>query len=289
MFALATGSFGLLAIGLLVMSIAPDRRDGPIAISATTTADIDTTLRSSGVAAIGRFASDGSGSDDWSVRMEPALATPIGDGRSALATLQGVRRTEGAIDVRLSSGSVVSAAVMDHTDDGLVVVTIAASDAAHTVGDGPPDDDEIVTVLTEPPITVPFHEVDDLELAEGTPVLDSEGHLIGLCTRAGGQRAVLDVTGHPDDDRAGSTTTEPEPSTPGHHRGGGVVGPGTRRRLGHRHRSGHERGRRRHQRRAAVAVTATAAAITATIAPSAISWRRFGVIMVHHFASVPST
>jgi hypothetical protein len=49
-----------------------------------------------------------------------------------------------------------------------------------------PGPDDLVTVLTDPPLEVPFHEVDDLEVADGTAVVDGEGALVGICTWAVG-------------------------------------------------------------------------------------------------------
>lgn len=197
LFATVTGSVGLLAVGLLVMTVAPDRNSAPLAVSATTIPGSVSPARLTGVSAIGRFSSDDHPSSDGApVRINPALATPVGDGRSALMTHESARHRDGAFDVRLTSGAVVSAAVVDTSDDGLVVVTIATSDQAHEIASVPPGPDDIVTVLADPPITVPFGAIDEMELAEGTPILDADGALVGICTRTGEGPVVLDVTGH---------------------------------------------------------------------------------------------
>ncbi len=197
LFAMVTGSVGLLAVGLLVLWVAPDRNGGPVTVSATTTPGALAPARLTGVAAIGRFSSDAHPDADVApVRIHPALATPVGDGRSALMTSESARHRDGSFDVRLTSGAVVSAAVVDTSDEGLVVVTIATSDQAHEIAIAPPGPDEIVTVLADPPVTVPFASIDLMELAEGTPILDSDGALVGICTRTGDGSIVLDVTGH---------------------------------------------------------------------------------------------
>ena len=203
LFATVTGSVGLLAVGLLVLMVAPDRSSAPLTVSATTIPGAVTPGRLTGVAAIGRFASDHHPTSDGApVRINPALATPVGDGRSALMTRESARHREGSFDVRLTSGAVVSAAVVDTSDDGVVVVTIATSDQAHEIAGAPPQPDDIVTVLADPPVTVTFGSIDGMELAEGTPVLDSDGALVGICTRTGDGPVVLDVTGRggPSDD-----------------------------------------------------------------------------------------
>jgi hypothetical protein len=197
LFATVTGSVGLLAVGLLVLMVAPDRNSAPLAVSATTTPGAVTPARLTGVSAIGRFSSDDHpASDDAPIRVNPALATPVGDGRSALMTRESARHRDGSFDVRLTSGAVVSAAVVDTSAEGLVVVTIASSDQAHEIASAPPHPDDIVTVLVDPPVTVPFGSIDGMELAEGTPILDADGALVGICTRTGDGPVVLDVTGH---------------------------------------------------------------------------------------------
>jgi hypothetical protein len=200
-----SGTVGLLAVCLLVLAFTPDRDDSPIAVSATTTPSGAGGLRAlSGIGAIGRFASDDDHDDDAAVRVQPAIATPIGDGRSALMTPAAVRATADSFDVQLASGAVVEAAVMSTTPAGLVVVTIAVSDTAHDLAVDMPEPDEIVTVLTETPMTVPFGDIDELDLAEGTPVLDAEGALVGLCTRTDGKASVVAVSG-----TSTTTTTTP--------------------------------------------------------------------------------
>lgn len=201
-----SGTVGLLAVCLLVLTFTPDLDDSPIAVSATTTPSGPGGVRAlSGIGAIGRFASDDDhDDDDTTVRVQPAIATPIGDGRSALMTPAAVRATADAFDVQLASGAVVEAAVMSTTPAGLVVVTIAVSDTAHDLAVDMPEPDEIVTVLTETPMTVPFGDIDELDLAEGTPVLDAEGALVGLCTRTDGKATVVAVSG-----TSTTTTTAP--------------------------------------------------------------------------------
>jgi hypothetical protein len=197
LFAMVTGTVGLLAVGLLVLTVAPDRTDAPLTVSATTTPSAVTPARLTGVAAIGRFSSDDrTTSDSAPVRLRPGLATPVGDGRSALMTLEATQRRVGPFDVRLTSGAIVSAAVIDTSDHGLVVVSIAASDQAHEIASALPEPHEIVTVLADPPITVPFDSIDEMEVAEGTPILDAAGALVGICTRTSDGPMVLDVTGH---------------------------------------------------------------------------------------------
>jgi hypothetical protein len=198
--AVVTGTAGLLAVGILVLTAAPKGQDSPIAVGATTTPAAVEVVRRSGIAAIGRFASD----DDQDVdtptpaRVAPALATPVGDGRSAVMTRLSAAGTEGdALDVRLTSGPVVTASILTDDDD-VVVVTIEQDDPGHEIASKVPGPEEIVTVLADPPVTVAFADVDSVGAAEGTPVLDGNGQLVGLCTRgADGTTGIVDVTTQP--------------------------------------------------------------------------------------------
>ncbi len=210
--AMVTGTVGLLAIGVLILSVTPGGSESPIAISATTTpVAAGAGFGPGGIVAIGRLGD--AGAPTVPAKKPPALATPIGDGRSALMTRVSTTGVDGdAFDVRLTSGPVVTAAVVETTDYGVVVVTIARADPdGHAVAGGLPDDDEIVTILADPPVTVAFGDVDTIGADEGTPVLDADGDLIGLCTRANdGAVSVVDVTGEGGegtDDSAPPTTT----------------------------------------------------------------------------------
>ena len=220
-FAMVTGTMGLLAVGVLILSASPRRPDSPVAISATTTPVATAEAASAGlgvggIAAIGRFASDNADADATPEVVPPALATPIGDGRSALMTRLSTGGVEGdAFDVRLTSGPVVTAAVIDISAEGLVVVTIADPDQyGHAVAGALPGDDEMVTILADPPITILFGDIATVGADEGTPVLDADGDLIGLCTRSGdGATHVVDVTGQSPPAPVGSAPPSTTPAT----------------------------------------------------------------------------
>lgn len=222
-FAMVTGTMGLLAIGVLILSASPRRQESPVAISATTTPvaaaeAASGALSAGGIAAIGRFSSDDDDTGATPEAVPPALATPIGDGRSAVMTRLSTGGVEGdAFDVRLTSGPVVTAAVVDTTDAGLVVVTIVeADDHGHAVAGDLPSDDEMVTILTDPPITIAFGDIATVGVDEGTPVLDAAGDLVGLCTRSGdGATGVVDVTGQSPVATDGSAPPTSSPTTSG--------------------------------------------------------------------------
>jgi hypothetical protein len=207
-FAIATGSIGLVAVAVLMVMVTPPAQDSPIAVSATTSPSAPPSTRveasGRGTAAIARRS------------IARALATPIGDGRLALMTAPGSSIRRGAqLDVQLTNGPVVTA-VVNATAAGVVVVSIASVADGHEIAAGQPEADEIVTVLAQPPVTVAFAALTMLHAEEGTPVLDGDGELIGLCSQrhgAGDDQPItlIDVTGHPslDEQRAAATTTAP--------------------------------------------------------------------------------
>ena len=123
------------------------------------------------------------------------------------------------LDVQLTNGPVVTA-VVDATAAGVVVVSIASGADGHEIAATQPDPEEIVTVLAEPPVTIAFAALTTLDAEEGTPVLDGDGELIGLCSQrhgAGDDQPItlIDVTGDVtkdsalDEQRAVATTTAP--------------------------------------------------------------------------------
>ena len=159
-----------------------------------------------------------------------------------------------AFDVRLTSGPVVTAAVVDTTEAGLVVVTIVeADDHGHAVAGALPGDDEMVTILADPPITIAFGDIATVGVDEGTPVLDADGDLVGSVHSLRRRR----------DRRGRRHRSEPD----GHRRQRPthVVADHERPATGQRLE------RRRHHRRPMTTPTIVATAAIATMPPSAIS------------------
>jgi len=188
-FAIATGSIGLVALGVLMILVTPPAQDSPVAVSATTS---PSTVRTAPTRVATPVAA---------VRAIPhELATPIGDGHLALITASGSTIRRGAeLDVQLMNGPVVTA-VVDSTMQGVVVVSIASGASGHEIAASQPEPYDIVTVLAEPPVTIAFSALTTLDAKEGTPVLDHDGDLIGLCSQrhgAGDDQPItlIDVTG----------------------------------------------------------------------------------------------
>lgn len=179
--AITTGTMGLLAVGLLMMTITPKRSESPIAISASTT---PVSISSAATAVLAPGATERIG-----LRGESAvvLATPIGDGRFAIVTrasLVDMRRM--VVDVRLPSGRQSAGSIVTASDDA-VIVALATIEPGHTIARHRPRSGEMVTVMAAPPITVAYDDVGTLAVEEGTAVLDDDGHLVGLCSRSGGE------------------------------------------------------------------------------------------------------
>ena len=199
--AVVTGTLGLLAVGILVLTAAPGRQASPVAVGATTTpVAIDAVVRS-GIAAIGRFASDddGGGVPVPPAQVAPALATPVGDGRSAVMTRLSTAGSAGdALAVQLTSGPVVTAEIVEETVGGVVVVTIDERDPGHEIAAAMPEPGDMVTVMVDPPVTVALADIASVGAVEGTPVLDARGHLVGLCTRGtDGTPGIVGVAAQP--------------------------------------------------------------------------------------------
>lgn len=213
-FAVVTGTAGLVLVGVLMLTVTPRRGESPIAVGASTTvisAPVQGVLRSPPLPGIRT-------TTETSLRAarQHALATPIGVGNVAVMTRSGAEldasQARGEeFDVQLSSGQVVAAEVIDETVDGVVVVTIAMTEPGHDIASEPPSPDAIVTVLADPPVTVAFADVASVGAPDGTPVIDADGSLVGLCTRAADRTSsMVDVTGEFPHGEEPAATTEPE-------------------------------------------------------------------------------
>ena len=176
------------------MVITPHRLDSPIAVSATTTplgiggpgpavaAPSQRSLSPALATARGITAPR-----RLSAEPPSALATPVGDGALAFVT-RAALSDPGAntIRVQLASGQTSEAQIVGPRDHAVLVVELARSSPAHRLATSMPAGDDMVTVLASPPITIALGDIDTIEVHEGTPVLDDDGYLIGLCTKRNG-------------------------------------------------------------------------------------------------------
>ena len=191
MFALTTGTLGLLAVGVLILTVTPRRLDAPIAISATTTpvaAAAASTADDPGdlplAARPPAFAGRAAVLTEVVVRQH-ALATPIGGGRMAVITRDALVDGDGdgdRIEVRLPSGRLATGNVIEQSGDTWLI-ELHESETGHDIARQRPASSEIVTVMQSPPITIVLADIATLDIDEGTAVLDGDGDLVGICTR----------------------------------------------------------------------------------------------------------
>lgn len=190
--AMATGTLGLVAVGLLMLAVTPRPAESPIAISVTTTptgqpgaggtapaGPTDAAPRAPHISAA-RGALGAIGLRNGS----HPLATPVGDGRFAVVTAADVATGIGeTVQVRLPSGDIADAEVTHRTSDA-VLVELAVAVPGVVLASVRPAGNDVVTVMAEPPVTIVLDDLGRLEVDEGTAVLDDEGHLIGVCSQA---------------------------------------------------------------------------------------------------------
>lgn len=179
-FAFATGSAGLMAIALLMLVMTPGRSGQPLVVSATTSPAGSATPQALGVAST--LIEQVRGFGRTAITPARALATPIGSGTHAVVLSGSLPDPLAlAVEVELPTGHESMATVVERTG-GVVVVELAVhGGAGHDVADQRPRDREIVTVMSSPPVTIAFADVHELEVADGTAVLDSDGELVALC------------------------------------------------------------------------------------------------------------
>lgn len=186
MFALTTGTLGLIAVGILVLTVTPRGHEAPIAISATTTPaasglpagtpEVPDTVRPAALAARGPVTTR-------SIAAEPALATPIGDGRLALITDDAmVGHNADRIDVVLPSGRTGSGRIVEQSG-GAWLIELGQIESGHQIARQRPKGSEIVTVMASPPVTIALADLATIDIDEGTAVLDQDGNLVGICSR----------------------------------------------------------------------------------------------------------
>jgi hypothetical protein len=169
-----SAAVSLILIGLLAIAITPDRSPEPIAASSTVSdeaAGPAVILASTSSAAITATALP--------------VVTPIGDEGLAVTTWDAVGGETGWMRARLPSGDEVQIEVIgSDRATGLVVVTLPVSAEAdgYQLAAQPPRPSDTVVVRAAQPKVVSLLDLADLDVEEGTPVLDAAGELVGLCT-----------------------------------------------------------------------------------------------------------
>lgn len=182
--ALVGGAAGVIAVALLVLTLAPQRNDTPVAVSSTSSPGSSTSGPLVASASLGR--------DLTGLTLHP-IATPIGDSGLAVASSRSIlgitqlsspRLDSRRIDVVLVTGHVTRALVVDPGQDGgiaWVALDDGASDHGLDVASDMPSAGDVVTVLADPPMLVEFAHIGQIDAADGTPVVDDDGDVVGMC------------------------------------------------------------------------------------------------------------
>lgn len=198
------GILGVMAVGVLVLTVTPAWPDGPVdggiriaGSDGLTRLTVGSTTVLAGLrASADVFATpieipDGAGT----ARVAVATVSDVMDAVAAAAPVELDPAPGTPIDVAVPSGRRHAARIVGRVGD-TVVVEISGDEPTLRVAARSPGPDAVVTVLADPPVTILLDDLDDLDVDEGTAVVDDGGHLIGLCTDRGGTTllAGLDTT-----------------------------------------------------------------------------------------------
>jgi len=185
-----TATLSLLLIGLLALSMTPGRGADPIAVGSTTE-------QVSAVPA---------------ALEQPSLpmVTPLGDDGWGVTTLQATTADSGRMAARLPSGNVIDVHIVDRDEEsGVTLVSLPTRTRGYELAAASPAPSDTVVVHGLEPMVVSMVEIAGLDVAEGTPILDDRGDLVGLCTWEAGGVAVMTVSTMPGAQPAPSTTALP--------------------------------------------------------------------------------
>ena len=206
----ASAAVSLVLVGLLAIAITPDRSPEPIAASSTV----------SDAAATPAVLVSSSPSAAVTPTALPVV-TPVGDEGWAVTTWDAVGGETGWMQARLPSGAEVQIEVIgSDRATGLVVVTLPMSADAHgyQLAADPPRPSDTVVIHGPEPQVVSLLDLAQLDVEEGTPVVDAAGELVGLCTGSYDGTTLMTVDTMPGDDATAApgadTTTAVETTGP---------------------------------------------------------------------------
>jgi len=189
-----TATLSLLLIGLLAISMTPGRGAAPVAVEATI---------------------DGAASPLAALE-QPALpmVTPLGDDGWAVTTTGAVGSRAGVMPARLPSGAVVEVEIVRRdVESGVTLVSLPELTDGYQLATSDPAPSDTVVVHGADPIVVTLVEVGKLHVAEGTPVLDGAGELVGICTTSANGVAVMTVSTMPGTTATSTTVARPATTT----------------------------------------------------------------------------
>ncbi len=184
---MTTATLSLLLIGLLALSMTPDRGGAPpVAVQAT---NEEPTV---GPAAL---------------EQRLPMVTPLGDEGWAVMTSDAVGARAGLMSARLPSGDVVDVEIVRRdAESGVTLVSLPELTHGYQLAEQSPGPTDTVLVHSPEPQVVTMLAVARLDVAEGTPVLDDDGALVGICTMGTQGVAVMTVSTMPGTTSATSTT-----------------------------------------------------------------------------------
>ncbi len=204
--ALAAGTFGLLVVAALVLVVTPTNLGAPIAVGASTTladsfsagnpvGDADLGSAALGIGGLNTLATGELSTTTTVAAVLAALATPVGDGSYAIVTMKSLAgQRGGTVLFRLRSGDTATGEIMWELDDA-ALLSIPTAQTPHAIATDKPHHSDMVTVMSDTPVDMAFAEVTKADVPEGTPIVDDEGALVGLCSkRDDGTTAVIEVT-----------------------------------------------------------------------------------------------
>lgn len=190
-----TATLSLLLIGLLALSMTPGRGAPPVAVVATSDA------------AAARLAA---------LEQPPLpMVAPLGDDGWAVTTTGAVGSRTGVMAARLPSGKVVDVEIVRRdAESGVTLVSLPELTAGYELATSDPQPSDTVLVHGADPIVVTMLAVAGLDVAEGTPVLDRAGQLVGICTITTADRvAVMTVSTMPGPAVTSTSVARPSTST----------------------------------------------------------------------------
>lgn len=157
---------GLLLIGLLAVVVTPG--SGPAQVSSPVSVVADEPAAAFSTA-------------------EPPVLVPIGVNGLAITTMDAGVPTAiptGTVQGRLPGGDAVDAHVLGADGTGIVVVSLPVAVSTYEIAPSPataPNPDDTVAIHADEARVVSVAELADVRVADGTPITDAAGQLIGLC------------------------------------------------------------------------------------------------------------
>jgi hypothetical protein len=184
-----TATLSLLLVGALALSMTPGQGPGPIAVGSTTA---EASTRPAALEQPGL-----------------PMVTPLGDEGYGVTTAGAAGGSRARMAARLPSGAVVDVYIVRRDEaSGVTLVSLPTRTSGYELAASRPAPSDTVVVQAREPIVVAMVDIAGLDVAEGTPVLDDQGDLVGLCTWDADTITVMTVSTMPGAEPA-STTSAP--------------------------------------------------------------------------------